>query len=108
MNTMPPPVTSYIEATNANDAQGVAAAFLPDGAVHDEGRLHRGQAEIAAWAVDTARKYDATMAPRRLEPTPDGCTLHAEVSGNFPGSPVTLAFRFALRAGAIASLEIAP
>lgn len=108
MNKLPPPVASYVAASNARDAQGVAAAFLPDGAVHDEGHLHRGRPEIAAWALDAARKYDATMAPRRVEPTPDGCTLHAEVSGNFAGSPLTLAFRFALRAGAIAVLEIAP
>lgn len=108
MNNLPPPVASYVAASNARDAQGVAAAFLPDGAVHDEGHLHRGQSAIAAWALDAARKYDATMASRRLEPTDDGCTLHAEVSGNFPGSPVTLAFRFALRGDAIAALEIAP
>jgi len=108
MNNLPPPVARYVAAANARDAQGVAAAFVPDGAVHDEGRLHRGRPAIAAWALDAARQYDATMAPRRLEPSQDGCTLHAEVSGNFAGSPATLAFRFALRGDAIAALEIAP
>ena len=106
MNNLPPPVASYIAAANAQDAQGVAAAFLPDGAVHDEGRLHRGRPEIAAWASDTALKYKSTIAPRSLEPAPDGCTLRAEVSGDFPGSPAALAFHFALRAGAIALLEV--
>lgn len=108
MNQLPPAVARYIEAANAQDAQGVAAAFLADGAVHDEGHLQRGRAEIAAWALDTGRRYRATMAPRSVEQEQDRCTVRAEVSGNFAGSPIMLAFHFALRDGAIASLEVTP
>lgn len=106
MNNLPPPIASYIAAANAQDAQGVADAFLPDGVVHDEGHLHRGQPEIAAWALDAARKYKATIAPRGIEYAQERCTVRTEVSGDFPGSPAALAFHFALRAGAIASLEV--
>ena len=108
MNQLPPPVARYVAASNAQDAQGVAAAFLPDGTVHDEGGQHRGQLEIAAWADDTAHKYGATIAPRGLEAQEELCTMRAEVSGNFAGSPVTLAFHFVLGADAIESLEITP
>lgn len=108
MNQLPSPVARYVAAANARDAQGVAAAFLPDGAVHDEGHLRRGHHEIADWADETARQYGATIAPKGLETQGERCTMHAEVSGDFAGSPVTLAFHFVLGADAIASLEIAP
>jgi len=106
MNQLPSPVARYVAAANAQDAQGVAAAFLPDGAVHDEGHRHRGHQEIAAWAGESAHKYNATIAPQGIETQGERCTVQAEVSGNFAGSPVTLAFHFVLGADAIASLEI--
>lgn len=108
MNQLPQPIARYVAAANAQDAQGVAAAFLPDGTAHDEGGLHRGHHEIAAWAGETARKYGATIAPQGRETQGERCTMHAEISGSFAGSPVTLAFHFVLGAGAIRSLEITP
>lgn len=108
MNQLPPAVARYVAAANAHDAQGVAAAFMPDGAVHDEGHLRRGRQEIAAWADASARQYGSTIAPNRFETRDGHCTMHAEVSGNFAGSPLTLAFHFVLDADAIAALEITP
>ncbi|WP_187271585.1 nuclear transport factor 2 family protein [Massilia arenae] len=111
MINLPSAISTYVEATNAQDAQRVAAAFLPDATVHDEGHLRRGRADIAAWAEDTARQYGSTMVPiglDRIDGKDDGYALRAEVSGNFPGSPITLAFHFALQSNSIASLEIKP
>lgn len=108
MINLPKAVAQYVEAANAKDAQGVAAVFLPDATVHDEGRLRRGRDEIAAWADETGHKYGMTIAPHSIEGTDGRRTMHAEVSGNFPGSPTTLAFHFELQADAIAALEIKP
>ncbi|RNF31221.1 hypothetical protein NM04_08450 [Massilia aurea] len=108
---LPSAISTYVEASNAQDAQRVAAAFLPDATVHDEGHLHRGRADIAAWAEDSARRYGATMVPLgldRIDGKDQDYALSAEVSGNFPGSPITLAFHFALQSNGIASLEVKP
>lgn len=111
MINLPSPISAYVEASNAQDAQRVAAAFLPDATVHDEGHVHRGRADIAAWAEHSAREYRATMTPLgidRIDDSDDGYAVRAEVSGNFPGSPITLAFHFALQSNSIASLEVKP
>lgn len=106
MIDLPQPIARYVEAANAQDAQRVAAAFLPNATVHDEGRVHRGRDDIAAWAGASAREYGATIAPRSIDQGAGRCTLRAEVSGNFPGSPAVLAFHFALQADAIEALEV--
>jgi len=108
MINLPSAISTYVEATNAQDARRVAAAFLPDATVHDEGHLHRGRADIAAWSEETARKYGAIMVPLAIDGTDGRYALRAEVSGNFPGSPITLAFHFALQSNSIASLEVKP
>lgn len=108
MIALPTPVAEYVEAANAQDAKRVAAAFLPTATVHDEGRLRRGREDIAAWASHAAVQYGFTIAPRSIDASDGRCTLRAEVSGNFPGSPALLAFHFALHGNAIASLEITP
>lgn len=103
---LPPQVAAYVGATNAHDAAGIARCFAPDGTVRDEGHTHSGHADIAAWAEQVAARYAATMAPDSGAEADGQYLLRAQVSGNFPGSPVLLAFRFVLQAGAIASLEI--
>lgn len=106
MMQLPSQVSAYIEATNAQDAGGVARCFAPDGTVRDEGKVHRGTAEIEAWAHETGQRYQATMAPRRVTGTGAECVVEAAVEGNFPGSPTTLRFSFALREEGIAALEV--
>jgi len=96
MIQLPSPVSAYIAATNAQDAAGVARCFLPDGTVRDEGEVRRGTVDIAAWAHETGQRYQATMAPRRVTATGNQCLVEATVEGNFPGSPATLRFSFAL------------
>lgn len=103
---LPSSVSAYIEATNARDAAGVARCFLPDGTVRDEGEAHRGSADIAAWAHETGQRYQATMTPRRVTGTGGQWLVEATVEGNFPGSPATLRFSFALQDERIAALEI--
>lgn len=108
MNTLPQAIADYIEASNAQAPKRVAACFHPDATVFDEGATRRGREEIEAWAADAAERYRATMEPTGLAETAGGHTLRAAVRGDFPGSPVTLAFTFQLQAGSIRSLEIKP
>lgn len=106
MIQLPDTIAAYVRAANDQDAARIAGCFVPDGTVHDEGKLHRGSEEIAAWARETAARYQSTIAPVAIDGAAGHCKLTATVSGNFPGSPATLAFHFDLRAGGIAALEI--
>jgi len=108
MNNLALLVKRYVDAANAQDARAVAACFLSNGTVHDEGSVHRGHASIAAWASDTAARYGSRIEPKgELEQDGTGrCMLRASVSGNFPGSPAMFAFHFVLQAEGIDSLEI--
>ena len=106
MIKLPPAIAAYVGAANNQDAERVAACFTPDGTVRDEGTSRRGAGDIAAWARGTATRYQSAIAPVAIEEADGRCRLTATVSGNFPGSPATLAFHFTLRSDRIASLEI--
>lgn len=106
MTELPTAIAAYVEAANIQDAARVAACFTPAGTVRDEGSVRRGREEIAAWAADTAQRYGSLIAPRSIGVTDGRHTLRAEVTGNFPGSPVTLSFNFRLRPEGIDTLEV--
>ena len=108
MLILPTPIADYVAATNAHAAEQLAACFQHDATVHDEQRVWQGRADIAAWASETAERYRATMAPLAISSVDGQQHLRAAVSGNFPGSPVNLVFRFTLEGQAIAALEITP
>lgn len=102
---LPRPIDTYFSA-GEQEAEAFAAAFAPDAIVHDEGICHRGPEEITRWWRSTQARYRHTSEPLDVE-TADGKTLvRARVSGDFPGSPVVLMFRFGLAADRITDLEI--
>ncbi|QBE65886.1 nuclear transport factor 2 family protein [Pseudoduganella lutea] len=106
MIPLPDAVAAYVAAANEHDAARVAGCFVRNGTVYDEGRLRRGHAAIAAWASETATRYQSVIAPAGIAGQDGRHELTASVSGNFPGSPATLKFRFVLRAERIEALEI--
>jgi ketosteroid isomerase-like protein len=97
-------IQAYVDATNAQDPNAVAALFRADASVHDEGGVHSGTEAIRAWAADTMDRYQSKMRPETY--TADRAILTAEVSGTFDGSPIWLDFEFVLEEGQIASLTI--
>jgi SnoaL-like protein len=99
---LPAAIDLYVKAENSGDVEAMSECFAPNATVRDEGRTHRGLAAIKEWKAETKRKYNHTATP--LEIT--GTVLKAKLAGNFPGSPVTLEFRFVLEGGKIVSLEI--
>jgi hypothetical protein len=103
---LPEAVGHYIDAANARDADLVCAAFLSDAVVRDEGRDRSGLGEIRAWSEETGHRYRPALEPLDSEPLGDQAIVRCKVSGDFPGSPVTLRFAFTLRDGKIARLEI--
>jgi hypothetical protein len=54
----------------------------------------------------TKKKYGHTVVPLQLAERGGQSVLKARLTGNFPGSPITVNFSFVLAGGKICSLEI--
>ncbi|RDV03990.1 nuclear transport factor 2 family protein [Undibacter mobilis] len=103
---LPKAVADYIAATNAHDTKAIVAAFAETGAVHDEGKLHRGRDAIASWADHTVANYRMTMTPLAATEADGQTVVKARVSGTFPGSPLDLTFNFIFGADGIRELKV--
>lgn len=104
---LPAPIASYF-ANETTDPQAVARCFAEDALVVDERHEHRGRAAIAAWNADARAKFSFTTDLLAAETDGTRATVRAKVTGNFPGSPIELRFRFTLAGDLIARLEITP
>lgn len=95
-------VHRYFELAPRADPADYFAQFTPDTLVEDDGRRLRGIAEVRAWRSSVpAVSYEV----RELV----GTAATVEVTGDFPGSPVTLRFDFGFTPdGRIATLRIRP
>ena len=102
---LPDIVSSYFAATNAHHPDRIAACFEPDARVRDEGRDYNGREAIRVWAEETNRKYNFQAEVRSAVAAEDGLVVTAHLTGDFPGNPADLDFRFRL-ADRIAALEI--
>ena len=104
---LPEPIATYVSRANSQDPDGVVACFRQDAIVHDEGQTRQGIAAIGEWAGEVSRKYRPTLEVLEVSEA-DGVTIvTGRVSGNFPGSPIVLRYRFTLDGTKIARLEIA-
>jgi hypothetical protein len=103
---LPDPIARYVQIANSGAAEAAAECFAPDATVRDEGQTHEGVAAIRDWMAATKQKYGHTIAPLELEQRDDGSVLKARLTGNFPGSPITVNFSFRLAGGRIRALEI--
>jgi ketosteroid isomerase-like protein len=103
---VPRVIAAYVAASNDYDADALIDCFTADAVVHDEGHDRRGTAEIAAWREEVTRKYSPRMVVTEAREEGGRTIVTGQVSGNFPGSPVTLRYGFTLADGRIARLDI--
>jgi ketosteroid isomerase-like protein len=103
---LPEAVTRYLAAANRFDAAGAAECFTSDATVHDESHDYAGRDAIRGWVDETSRKYRPTFTLIRTSVRDEHVDLSVAVSGQFPGSPVTLDYALSLRDGKIAALKI--
>jgi len=103
---VPPIIQKYIDASNAHDVKSILACFNDDAVVRDENATHRGKIDIERWLVTTIEKYKFQFKPLSSEQRNKETVVGVEVSGTFPGSPVTLDYHFAITNDKIASLTI--
>lgn len=103
---LPPPIDLYVRIENTGDAEALSECFASNATVRDEGHTYEGLAAIRQWKADTKKKFNHTVAPLTVAHRDGKTVLKAQLTGNFPGSPVTLEFSFVLEDGKIVSLEI--
>jgi ketosteroid isomerase-like protein len=94
---LPPLITDFVKAKNSRDSSAVVACFAEDAVVQDEGREMRGLLAIKEWS-------DKSFTG--ISETGEKTVLTATVTGNFPGSPVSLDFIFVIKGDRIAALSI--
>ena len=104
--TLPRPIQNYIDASNAHDVPSILACFADDATVRDENTTHRGKIDIERWATETIEKYKFQFKPLGAKDGDNETIVAVEISGTFPGSPISLDYRFALTSDKIASLTI--
>ena len=103
---LPYPIEHYIRIENSGALEAVPDCFTADAIVHDEGQIFEGVAAIKNWMTATKKKYGHTVAPLELAERGGQSVLKARLSGNFPGSPITVNFSFVLADGKIHALQI--
>jgi len=103
---LPPPIALYVQLENAGDPETLAACFAPNTIIRDEGRTYEGLSAIKACNAETKKQYHHTVTPLEVAQQNGKTVLTATLTGDFPGSPLTLNFDFVLKAGKILSLEM--
>ena len=104
--TLPKSVAEYFSAANTDDADRVAACFAADAVVRDEGHDNHGRDAIRRWAREVRRKYRFHAEVTAAEEAAGRTIVTAHLTGDFPGSPVDLRYRFKLAGPEIVALEI--
>jgi hypothetical protein len=105
----PDVIRRYLRAADEGDHEALAACFTPAGFVIDEDTKYTGRDEIIRWRREIAGKYVYTSELTGTEAVDDtDYRAFIHIEGNFPGGVADLTYRFAVRDGAIESLNIAP
>ena len=103
---LPRVIQEYVETSNRHDVQAILSCFSDDGVVHDEAREYRGKKEVEDWIVTTIEKYNFRFQPVASKDDSGQIIVSIEISGSFPGSPVTPDYAFTIAGNKISSLTI--
>lgn len=102
---LPSVIDQFFHATNTREFADFLSLFTAEAHVNDEANDYYG-VEIGGWieraTADTKPTADVTEITR----DGDRWVVTAQLSGNFPGSPVPLRYDFTLRDGKIGRLII--
>lgn len=109
MNDLPEVIGVYQAAHDRRDADAALVAFAADATVVDDGITYVGAARIRAWIDTAASEFTYTRTLTGVDDLGDGVyVVRNHLQGDFPGGEVDLHYRFEIRSGLIAHLEIAP
>ena len=103
---LPPLIQRYIDSSNVHDVESILGCFADDATVHDENATHRGKIDIGHWITTTIEKYKFQFKSLGSQQRSNETVVSVEVSGTFPGSPISLDYHFTIANDKIASLTI--
>lgn len=103
---LPKVITELVKTQNSFDSVAYANCFSETAVAFDEGKTHNGRKEIEQWIADANNRYQSIMEPVSFEENGTESILKAEVSGNFPGSPLILSYHLQIADELIQSLKI--
>ena len=86
-------IDRYFELATRADSEPYFDLFAPDAVVEDEGREHHGIDAIRRWRTEVPQVHYAVLSTVE---SGAGSTTTAQISGDFPGSPVNLSYWFEL------------
>lgn len=99
-------IETYVNSANAGDAEAGSSCFTEKATVVDEGETLVGREKIREWINKTRKKYNHKTKPLTFKETDGHAIMTAEVTGTFPGSPITLTYSFKIENGLIADLRV--
>jgi hypothetical protein len=102
---LPQAMEAFFHAHNTGQTDGFGRLFTADATVSDEAHEYRGAA-IKAWIDGAIAKYKPVAVVSDLTQAGEQTIATAQVSGNFPGSPAKIRYKFTLKNGKIAALAI--
>jgi len=102
--TLPEPIAKYF--ASEHNPEALAQCFKADATLKDDGHTYEGVETITDFLAAASVKYNATTVPFDMTDSDGFHVVRAKVTGNFPGSPANLSYRFGLDRGLIDSLEI--
>jgi hypothetical protein len=103
---LPSVLERYFAAINDHDVEGMLEVFSARAIVKDEGRAHRGAVAIRKWMTEAIEKYDFKVEPTGVADRGGKTAVTGLTSGTFPGSPVSLRYKFTLDDDKVVHLEI--
>ena len=103
--SLPQVIEAFFHAHNTGHTAGFDELFTADATVTDEAQEYRGAA-IKAWIDDAIAKYKPVADVSDLIQIGVQFIATAQVSGNFPGSPAQIRYKFTLKGDKIDSLAI--
>lgn len=103
---LPEVILDYIAAANEARIEDATACFTDTALVHDENHDYRGREAIRDWIAETTRSSQPKNEVVSVRSDGTAFVVISTISGNFPGSPVDLEFRFEIVDGKIAKLVI--
>jgi hypothetical protein len=102
---LPPVIAAFFHAHNTGETDDFNQLFTVDAVVIDEAHEYRGAA-IKAWIDGAIVQYKPVANVTDLAKVSEQTIATAQVTGNFPGSPAQIRYKFTLKNGKIAALVI--
>jgi exosome complex RNA-binding protein Csl4 len=108
--TLPTPITEYVEASNTFDGDRLIAAFAPDAMVNDAKREFWGVPAIKRWADTEIIGDKVTMEVTEVKEHHGSVIVNAVMDGEFDKTnlpdPIVLTHYFTVADDAIVTLVI--